>query len=217
MVKSAQDNASQPARSRKDGDELTALYFRAAAEAAGKLPKEQAAGAFLLALGVGLDDSTLVRTNPLVARVWRQVESDAERRVRLKVLGKPTMRQRHDWTQHFVVSCALTEALGATLAETAGLVKEQLDSRPGGSGFSFADLSADLAGIAFASRVKKGTLALDTVAKRFEVQAYLPDPKGLREGLSAEQFGKDYGSLDDERFKKELAAVRKRVADLSGK
>jgi len=217
VVKVARDNASQPARSRKDGDELTALYFRTAAEAAAKLPKEQSAEAFLLALGVGLDDSNLVRTNPLVAGLWRQVETEAEREVRLKVLGKPPMRNRYDWTQHFVVSCALTEALGATLAETAGIVKEQLDSRPGGSGFSFADLSADLAGIAFANRVKKGTLSLDTLARNFEVKTYLPDPVGLREGLSAEQFAKDYGSLQDERFQKELAGIRKRVEALPGK
>jgi hypothetical protein len=218
LVKAAQDNAGQPARQRKDGDELTVLYFRTAAEAAGKLRTGAGdPGAFLLALGVGLDDSTLLRGNPVVARLWRQVETDEERQARLKVLGKPTMRQRYDWTQHFVVSCALTEALGAALAETAGLLKEQLDARPGGSGFSFADLSADLAGIAFASRVKKGDLSLEMLTRRFEVKAYLPDPMGLREGLSAEQFARDFGSLEDERFKKELAGIRKRVDQLYGK
>lgn len=219
IVKAAQDNASQPARARKDGDELTVLYFRAAAEAAGKLSGEPGAlatgapGAFLLALGVGLDDSNLVRNNPLLAGLWRQIESTAERQARLKVLGKPTLRGRYDWTQHFVVSCALTEATGAALAESAGLLKEQLDAKPGGSGFSFADLSADLAGISFASRLKKGELSLEKLATRFEVNAYLPDPKGLREGLSAEQFAKDYGSLEDERFQKEMAGIRKRVEE----
>ncbi len=163
VVKAARDNASQPARLRKDGDELTVLYVRAAAAAASKLPGGQAAGSFLVALGVGLDDSTLVRNNPLLARLWREVESDAERQARLKVLGKPTLRHRHDWTQHFVVSCGLTEVVGPALAEAAGLLKEQLDAQPGGSGFSFADLSADLAGIAFATRIKKGDLSLEKV------------------------------------------------------
>lgn len=214
LVKAGQDNASQVARVRKEGDELTVLYFRRAAEAASKLPKDLAAGAFLLALGVGLDDSNLVRNNPLVAGLWRQLESGEERQVRLRVLGKPTMRGRHDWTQHFVVSCALTEAAGAALAESAGLLKEQLDAQPGGSGFSFADLSADLAGIVFATRLKNGDLSLEKLAQRFEVNAHLPDPRGLREGLSAAQFAKDYGALDDERFQKTLAGIRKRVEEL---
>lgn len=217
IVQAGQENASLPPSQRKDGDELTALYFRSAASSASQLSKGQAGAAFLLALGVGLDDTTLVRSNPLVAGLWRQVESDDQRQTRLKVLGKPTMRQRHDWTQHFVVSCALTEAIGAALAESAGLLKEQLDARPGGSGFSFADLSADLAGIALATRVKNGELSLEELARRFEVTAYLPDPKGSREGLSAEQFARDFGSLEDERFKKELAGIRKRVEDLYAK
>jgi hypothetical protein len=216
VVRAGEANARKAGRQRLDGDALTDLYVRAAAEAARALPKEQAAGAFLVGLGLGLDDSTILRTNPLTAQLCRQVESDAERQARLRVLAKPTMRARRDWTQHFVVSCTLTEVVGAQLAEAAGILKEQLDSQPGGSGFSFGDLSADLAGVTFAVRVKKGEIALKGLAAGFTVNDYLPDAAGLREGLSAEAFAKDYGSVSDRRFKAEVDKIRRRIQALPG-
>jgi hypothetical protein len=216
VVRVARENAQRPARDRLDGDELTVLYIRAAAEAARQLPKETAAGAFLVGVGLGLDDSKILRSNPLVARFCHQVESDAERDVRLKVVGQPTMRKRRDWTQHFVVSCALVEMVGPQLAEAAGVFKEQMDSRPGGSGFSFGDLNADLAGVAFASRLKKDDLSFKTLAARFAVNDYLPDAADLREGLTEKMFARDYGGLDDPRFKTEVAGIRKRIDALVG-
>jgi hypothetical protein len=108
----------------------------------------------------------------------------------------------------------LTQAFGTLLAEQAGLLKEHLDMRPGGSGFSFGDLSADLAGIELAARLQKGKLKLDRLARKLRPADYLPDPAGLREGLTAEQFAKDYGSVTDQRFRTELEKLRRRVQEL---
>jgi hypothetical protein len=192
------------------------LYVRAAATEAGKLPAAQGLAAFLTALGIALDDDTLVRNNLLLAGFYRQVESDEERKVRLAVLGSPTMRSRHDWCQHFAVSCMLTALASPTAAEAAGLLKERLDMRPGGSGFSFADLSADYAGVAFADRLQKGGLALDKLAKGFAVNDHVPDAAGLTDGLTAEEFRKQIGSFEDERFAAEIARIRQRIAELPG-
>jgi hypothetical protein len=216
IVRAGEDNARKTGRQRLEGDALTVYYIRAAAEAARELPQDQAAGSFLLGLGLGLDDSTILRNNPLTARLCRQAESNDKRQARLKVLGSPTMRTRRDWTQHFVVSCALTEIVGEQLAEAAGVLKEQLDAQPGGSGFSFGDLNADLAGVAFAVRVKKGEIGLKKLASDFTVKDYLPDAIDLREGLSAETFAKDYGSVVDIRFKAEVDLIRKRIQALPG-
>jgi hypothetical protein len=220
IVRAAEANARLPRRAdsapaRRVGDELTELYVRAAAGAARKLPAEQAPFAFLVGLGVALDDSTILRNNPLTAILCRRIESNAERKQRLAVLGKPTMRGRRDLAQHFVVSCALVEVVGEPLAEAAGLLKEQQDARPGGSGFSFADLNADLAGIALAMRLKKGGISLEMLEKRYRVADFLPDHAGLREGLSAEQFARDYGDVNDRRFRAELEKLRKGIAALS--
>src|SRR5262245_2488393 len=127
IIREARRNAAaaRPAT----GDDLTILYVRSAAAAAGRLPREQAAGALLLALGVALDDSDVLRGNRLMGGLCRQIETDDERRKRLAVLGSPTVRGRRDLCQHFVVSALLTEASGAALAEAAGLLKEQRDMR----------------------------------------------------------------------------------------
>ena len=197
------------------GDELTQFYVRAAAAAALRLPEKQSAPAFLLAIGVGLDTSSLLRDNPVTGSTWKRVESDAERRERLKVLGKPTVHGRHDLAQHFGVSAALTAVSGPKAAEAAGILKELLDAEEGGSGFSFADLAADLSGVVFAERLlASGRLA--GVARDFTVAAFVVPPKGLTEDLTRGQFEKRYGSIRDERFRKELEALRKKVKALPG-
>lgn len=214
VVEAAKQNA-RAAKPVKD-DALSDLYVRAAATEAARLPAEQRVPAFLAALGIALDDSTALRGNFVFGPFCRKVEPDADRKARLEVLGKPTMRGRRDWCQHFTVSCALTALSGPSAAEAAGLLKEQLDMRPGGSGFSFGDLAADYAGVALAVRLREGKLTLDAVAKGFTVNDYMPDPERLPEGLTAKQFEKDYGSAGDERFKKETERIRQRIRELPG-
>lgn len=197
------------------GDPLTVTCIRAAAAAADRLPREVSRSAFLCALGIGLDDSTILRANPLTASFCKQVENDVERKARLALLGsRPTMQGRRDWAQHFVVSCFLTAQFGPQLAEAAGVFKEKNDSLPGGSGFSFGDLNADLAGVMFASHLQKNHLQLATLAQQFDLAQFLPDGKSLREDLSAEAFQRDFGSLEDDRYRKELTRIRKRIENL---
>ncbi len=66
-------------------------------------------------------------------------------------------------------------------------------------------------------RLKKSGLVLETVARSFAVADYLPEPTGLPEDLSREQFRRDFGSFDDPRFKAEVAEVRKRIRALPGR
>jgi hypothetical protein len=167
-------------------------------------------------LGVALDRSALMRVNPLTLFTWRQIETDAERKKRLEVLGEPTMHGRHDLCQHFVISAALTAFSGPKVAESLGVAKEVLDAEEGGSGFSFADLAADLAGIELATRLLARPALLATIEKDFRVANYCPAPKGLEEGIGLAAFEKRYGSSSDARFKKALEALRKQVKDLPG-
>jgi hypothetical protein len=213
VVQAAETNQRRPAR--LTGDALTEHYFRTAAAAARRLPPEQGVAAYLVALGFGLDDSEVFRKNPLTRDLSFQVESDAERKHRLAVLGSPTMRGRRDWAQHFVVSCTLTALIGPQFTEATGIFKEQLDAR-GGSGFSFADIAANLAGIAFANRLRETAAVPAELADSFRVADYLPEATGLKEGLAWEKFAKDYGSTSDARFRAELTAIWKRVQALPG-
>ena len=195
------------------GDRLTEQYVRAAARAADKLPKEIAPRAFLLGLGLGLDDSSVLRGAAIFGPFCRRVETDDERRHRLRVLGSPTMRGRRDLAQHFFVSCTLVQLVGPRAAEAAGLLKEVLDSRRG-SGFSFVDLTADLSGVAMASAVLDGRTPLASLAGAFTVADYLPERGTAKEGLSWQSFLQAFGSADDERFRREVAAIRRRIAAL---
>jgi len=224
IIEAAKKNKELPLRTdagakepfRRTKDDLTAYYFRAAATAAQKVPAEHQAGAFLLALGIGLDDDELMRKNPVTHLLWLKVESDAERKKRLEVIGEATVQGRHDLCQHFVVSCALTVQLGAKNAETAGIVKELLDSRDGGSGFSFCDLSADLAGVTFAKQVLAAPKSLAKVEKSFVVADYTLSPKGLQDSLTRDEFIKEYGGVSDKRFQEKFEGLRGDVLALPG-
>ena len=200
---------------RREGDELSEYYVRRAAAAARRLPPNDAAGAFLLGLGAALDDSDLLWNSPGVGRFWRQLESQSERGERLSVLGAPTMRARRDLAQHFTLSVALAVLVGPQAAEGAGILKEMADSRRG-SGFSFVDLSADLAGILFADAVQKKKVPLSRLENSFSVADFLPDPAGLKEGIDWSDFVEAYGDVPDRRLFAEREALRKRILSLPG-
>ena len=211
-MKKATELETLPVHERPVQDALTEAYIRTAASAANKLDEAVRVPALLIGLGIGLDNSTILSNNPLTKKLCAAVESADERQERLAKLGTPTMHRRRDLCQHFAVSVALTEIVGAGLAELAGVTKELADMK-GTSGFSFADLCTDLAGVEFASRLQKTPL-LDTIAKEFAVVDYVPDIKGLREGLSESRFEKDFGGITDRRYTQELESLRKRVQEV---
>lgn len=205
--------AAAEANPKVRGDERTGLLVKAAAAAAQPADIDLRVPAFLVGLGIALDDSTVLRDNPVTQAVCRAVESDEERRQRLAVLGNPTVRFRRDLCQHFVVSAALTELAGPALAEQVGLAKELLDMSKA-SGFSFSDLAADYAGVEFARRLQRHPDGLPAVAAGFRVADHVPSVDGLADGLSAEKFKAGYGGVADERFKAAVDGIRKRVREL---
>jgi len=210
------ESAKTPARrARLTGDALAGFYVRRAADAAQTLPPELAPRAFLLGLAVGLDDSRLLRNSPLVGSFCRDVESESARKYRLQVLGATTMRARRDLAQHFAVSCGLTVLVGSGATESVGIAKELWDTRTGGE-FSFADLSADLAGILFAEHVRDRRVELSRLAESFAVEDFLPGCDDLAEDVSWKEFVRTYGSTQDERFTREATRIRERILTLPG-
>jgi hypothetical protein len=198
---------------RLDGDQLTEYYVRQAAAAARQLLPAVAPGAFLLGLGLALDDSAMLREAPIAGTLWQQIESPSERAARLAVLGTPTMQTRHDFAQHFTVSAALVVLVGPQGAEGIGILKELSDSR-GGSGFSFVDLSADLSGIFFATVVGAGKIPLSRLEDGFAVADFLPEPSGLKEGIGWDEFVSSYGYPPDQRLFQERESLRGRILAL---
>jgi len=195
------------------GDELTNFYVRQAARAAQQVAPERAGQAMLLALGIFMDDTKTLRTFPATSVFVTRVESQPQRRERLAVLGSPSMRGRRDLAKHFFVSAHCTVALGGQAAQALGLAKEMSDAH-GGTGFSFADLAANRAGIVFAEKLLAGQLSLRELARAFSVEDYLPPVADLAEGLGAEQLQARYGQAGGQSLPAELKRIERRILAL---
>jgi hypothetical protein len=213
VVRAAQATAAMPPARRPTGDALTETYIRQAARAASELPEPLAASAFLYALGIALDDSDILFQIPRNRQFCLAIEPAAQRRARLTVLGQPTIRGRHDLAQHFVISCYLTAAYGRLTADAAGLAKELRDAQRG-SGFSFADLAADKAGVEFASHVLSKRIGCHDLADKFLITDYVPAVDQLPEGLGWDDFVARYGDGSDPRFQQVTQEILRRIRAL---
>ncbi len=141
--------------------------------------------------------SSAIEENKLLIYTMAQAVAPPEVR-RILGGGKVTigasrlsLHQRHDLAQHFLISAALTMQLGEDAALQIGFNKEMEDALPGGSGFSFTDLTADVAGIAFAEIAGETDNAgqlQQFLMKHEEESDYLPIPPGLPDGLSMGHF-----------------------------
>jgi hypothetical protein len=112
--------------------------------------------------------------------------------------GRVALGGRDDFAQHFTISAALSATSGSPLAEAVGLYKEVEDSR-GGSGFSFNDIAADLAGTRFgqlATTSEKDAIALQGRFAQAILDAdLLPKVSDLPEFMSDSEFKRRYGGI----------------------
>ncbi len=131
-----------------------------------------------------------------------------------KIRLKASLRMRHDLMQHFSISAFLSSVAGDALAHATGIFKEVSDSQ-GGSGFSFADLAADQAGVKF------GTMAVTSESSAQSLQKamsriigeddYMPRINNLPEGLQEGRFKRQYGTTKDVRYKQMQKELDKRI------
>lgn len=224
IVRAAADNRGLPvgtnalgkdASTRRQGDELAAYLVREAARAAEGLPEALKQQAFLLAVTIGLNDAQPALPLTAKANILRAIETPSERTLRLKVLGEPTILGRRDLAQHFFASTQLVDIAGAPAAQTVGITKELADAQ-GVSGFSFADLAADRAGVRFGQSLLERKITIGLLAKSFTVSAFMPEIEGLPEKLSAKDLAAKFGGKDDPRFLEQLKLIDQRIAQLSG-
>ncbi|MEZ5503279.1 MAG: hypothetical protein R3E50_11785 [Halioglobus sp.] len=130
-----------------------------------------------------------------------------------------TLGGRQDLMLHFLYSAGISLATRQGIGVAAGEFKELLDSGKGGSGFSFADLAADRAGIEFVSVATSS----ESAARRWQARilarpdegSYFPDVTGLTEDLSEEQFRREYGSIESARYREAVALIDRRISRLT--
>ena len=135
----------------------------------------------------------------------------------IKYAGYPriTLHQRRDLMQHYLVSAGITVSAGLGIADAFGLAKEISDSM-GGSGFSFADLLADRAGVRFALLATQDELSAHAVQsymsrKNLKESDFMPGILRLPEGLNEQQFKKRYKQVGSSEYNEIKMLIEQRI------
>lgn len=122
-----------------------------------------------------------------------------------------TLGGRADLARHFLVSAALSAAANDAIAGVMGVFKEVQDSR-GGSGFSFADLAADRAGVRFGQLGVRSPDALQQrVAEAAGESEFMPSVETLPEGMQEPEFIRRFSNRDSDAYAQVVAEIEKRV------
>jgi hypothetical protein len=164
--------------------------------------------AALLALALLLGHEGL---EPLVGEIF----DDALRAKASPLMGSVTLRGRQDWPRHFLITAAMKLLANEPLSDRVGLFKEKLDARRGGSGFSFTDVLANMAGM----RLALGAVANEdsarrlqaTLAQGFRVDDFFPQAEDLPEGIPASRLLSDYGGVGGPGYLKVMEEIQRRL------
>jgi hypothetical protein len=167
--------------------------------------------AAILALGKILGDDN-------VARVGGRDLDLGPPEDRISLRRRILLGGRGDLSQHFWVSAALAALADESRSLAVGLSKEEMDSTPGGSGFSFVDMAANSAGIrlaAAATRTERSAHTMQTrIRQGVEVSDLLPSLRELPEGITRDQLQADFGGLSGAETRRLLGEIDRRIAEL---
>jgi hypothetical protein len=167
----------------------------------GNAAEENAAVIWALAIGFGSQRfATLAGVNKIVEQ------------------QPSTLRGRQDLALHFLYSAILQQLGRANIGLKIGEFKEILDSSKGGSGFSFSDLAADKAGLAFAEVLTRddesAKKAQNLLAGRNNESLFFPFIHDLPEGISEANFASAIGGLDSKIYISIESTIENRLAAL---
>ncbi len=147
-------------------------------------------------------------------RLDRFLKPELRKAIKLHNRTKLSFHNRQDLVKHFFVSAALTVSGGSKFASLVGLAKE-IDDSQGGSGFSFADLAADKAGVRFGEH----SIASDKKAMEFQKKIrairhekeLMPSISNLPERIMELEFKRQYKDLDSKSYKLINTEINKRL------
>lgn len=123
---------------------------------------------------------------------------------------------RNDLRLHFIFSAGLKIISDSGTSFALGEFKELIDTQKGGSGFSFADLAADRAGIRFAELAldEQGAVRVQQMAAELrDEDTFFPAIAGLPEGISQSEFDQR-GGIESEYYQQHLASIIQRIDEL---
>lgn len=128
------------------------------------------------------------------------------------------LRGRVDFAQHYLLSAWLASQAGGRLTNALGQFKEVLDVLPGagGSGYSFNDIAADLAGSRLGQQARLKPTHLQTLATSLRKDGdWMPEVVDLPEYLKAEQMERQFGRPGDPAYDRMWGLIQERVAKLA--
>jgi hypothetical protein len=133
---------------------------------------------------------------------------------------RATLAGRIDLQQHFIYSAAIQIFANQGVGDVIGELKELIDSSDGGSGFSFADLMADRAGVRFANIATgsdQSALALQKLMAQeplLEDQLF-PSIIDLPEGISEADFKAYYQNAESANYLNLVASIDQRLEKIA--
>jgi len=144
------------------------------------------------------------------------VHEDIQKQMDPFVATSFTLYGRTDLPKHFLVSAGLAVSAGSKLSNFIGLAKEVEDSDKG-SGFSFADLAADKAGVRMgelaAGSPDQAVLFHQRMGEVEQETDFMPLIDGLTEGIKKLEFRNRYSDLDSESYAMVNDEIDKRIKD----
>jgi len=128
-----------------------------------------------------------------------------------------TIQRRPDLAQHFTSSAAMTASVGADIAGLLATSKEVHDARYR-SGFSFSDLTANMAGVAFGNAATSNAASarqLQTRLAQVSVETdYMPQVARDNVGLSEDDFLQQFQDRTSPAYLERLSAIDELLAAL---
>ena len=132
--------------------------------------------------------------------------------------GNIVLGGREDLRLHFIISTGIKIITDNDTTYAIGEFKELLDAGKGGSGFSFADLAADLAGTRLAEtatgRDRDAREVQSVLAGETGEAAFFPDVSDLPEDLSQTEFERIYGNVESAVYLNLVSSIRDRISRL---
>lgn len=133
------------------------------------------------------------------------------------VRHKPVLANRQDLSLHFIFSAAIKLLSEQGISVAVGEFKELMDRGKGGSGYSFIDLTADMAGANFAALAVDPRTAekiQDIMSSEANEMLFFPSIEGFDEGMDKSKFRQKYTNIESEEYLKVIEEIEKRLGEL---
>lgn len=128
-----------------------------------------------------------------------------------------TIQRRPDLAQHFTSSAAMSATVGAGVAGIISTSKEVHDARYR-SGFSFSDLTANIAGVALGNAATSSPEEAQDLQKRLSIASeetdYMPLVSQDNAGLTQDDFSAQFTDRNSDAYVARVADIDEQIAGL---